>query len=172
MDRRTALEILHPATDEEYRQARNLIYHFVRWHQQRHEGTTLTNDYYGHKEFEQELASLHTHYASGRNLLLLARYEGEPVGCVALREIDNETCEMKRMFVQEQYQGKGIGHALAQALITEARSLGYKIMKLNTSIRQTEAQKLYETLGFVRTTPYYSMERKVVEWLVFMELNL
>jgi GNAT superfamily N-acetyltransferase len=166
------LQIISPATDEQYEQARNLIRAFIDWHRLRHEGTTLTNDYYGHDEFEQELASLPNRYGSGRNRLLLACYGGQPTGCVALRELDNETCEMKRMFVYEQYQGKGIGRALAQALITEAKNMGYTFMKLNTGIRQVEAQKLYESLGFKRTAPYYTMPKKLEEWLVFMALKL
>lgn len=172
MNRPPALEIIRPATDEEYRQVGELIRAFVRWHQQRHEGTTLTNDYYGHDEFEQELASLPTRYASGRNRLLLAHYAGQPAGCVALRELDKHCCEMKRMFVYGQYHGKGVGRALAQALIAEAKNMGYTVMKLNTGVRQIEAQKLYESLNFKRTVPYYTLPKRVAEWLIFMELEL
>jgi GNAT superfamily N-acetyltransferase len=138
----------------------------------RHEGTTLTNDYYGHDEFEQELASLPNRYGSGRNRLLLACYGGQPAGCVALRELDNETCEMKRMFVYEQYQGKGIGAGFGTSTHYRGKAHWITVMKLNTGIRQVEAQKLYESLGFKRTAPYYTMPKKLEEWLVFMALKL
>lgn len=166
------LEIIRPATEQQYNDVRTLIRAFIDWHRKRHEGTTLTNDYYGPDEFEQELASLPVKYRSGRNRLLLARYDGQPAGCVALRELDNEVCEMKRMFVAEPYQGKGIGRVLAQELITEAKNLGYVVMKLTTGVRQVEAQKLYERLGFKRTTPYYDMPKRLEEWLIFMELKI
>jgi putative acetyltransferase len=78
---------------------------------------------------------------------------------------------MKRMFVDEAYQGKGIGRALAQELIREAKNMGYTIMKLNTGVRQIEALKLYESLGFKRTAPYYTMPEKLQEWLVFMVIE-
>jgi GNAT superfamily N-acetyltransferase len=166
-----SLQIIRPSTEEQYDQVRNLILSFLRWHQQRHEGTTRTRDYYGNDEFEHELAFLADIYGRGNNLILLALYERQPSGCVLLREINKKTCEMKRMFVDEAYQGKGIGRALAQELIREAKNMGYTIMKLNTGVRQIEALKLYESLGFKRTAPYYTLPEKLQEWLVFMELK-
>ena len=167
-----SLQIVSPATDGQYDQVRNLIMSFLRWHQQRHEGTTCTRDYYGNDEFEQEFASLADIYGRGNNRILLALQDGQPAGCVLLREIDKEACEMKRMFVDEAYQGKGIGRALAQELIREAKNMGYTIMKLNTGIRQIEALKLYESLGFKKTAPYNILSEKMPDWLVFMELKL
>ena len=171
MEKQQPLEIITPATNEQYNQVRQLIHAFLHWHGQRHAGTTLTSDYYDNHEFEQELANLPAKYGSGRNRLLLACYDGEPAGCVALREVDKKTCEMKRMFVYEQYHGKGIGQALAQALIHEAKNMGYQVMKLNTGIRQTEAQKLYERIGFKSIAPYYTVPKQLEDWLVFMELQ-
>jgi GNAT superfamily N-acetyltransferase len=168
----TPLKIIRPATTEQYNQVRNIIYAFIDWHRKRHAGTTLTSDYYDNNEFEQEMASLPDKYGSGRNCILLACYNAQPAGCVALREIDSNACEMKRMFVYEQYHGKGVGRALAQALIKQAKNMGYGVMKLNTSIRQTEAQQLYENLGFIRTAPYNNMPKQLEDWLVFMELTL
>jgi putative acetyltransferase len=172
MERHATLEIIHPATTEQYQQVRKLIRAFVRWHHLRHEGTTLTSDYYGHDEFEQELASLPVKYGSGRNHILLAYADSRPAGCVALREIDSESCEMKRMFVSEVYQGKGVGRALACEIIRVAKNMGYVVMKLNTGIRQVEAQKLYESLGFKRIPPYYPVSKGLEDWLIFMELKL
>jgi GNAT superfamily N-acetyltransferase len=80
--------------------------------------------------------------------LLLAFYNDQPAGCVALKKLDDSFCEMKRMFVYPEFHGKGIGYALAKAIIDEAKKIGYSNMKLDTSIRQIEAQKLYQGFGF------------------------
>ena len=89
-----------------------------------------------------------------------------------MRRIDDTACEMKRMFVYPQLHGQGIGRALAHAVIEKGRVLGYHRMVLDTSVRQREAQTLYQQCGFTRTEPYYELPADVREWLVFMELAL
>ena len=76
------------------------------------------------------------------------------------------------MFVYPEFHGKGIGYALAKAIIDEAKKIGYSFMKLDTSIKQIEAQKLYEGFGFKLTEAYYELPEKLKNWLVFMELKL
>ncbi len=76
------------------------------------------------------------------------------------------------MFVPPQLQGKGVGRALAQALIREAKMIGYASMRLDTGFRQVEAQKLYQSLGFVRIAPYYEVPPELEKYLIFMELRL
>ena len=76
------------------------------------------------------------------------------------------------MFVYPEFHGKGIGYALAKAIIDEAKKIGYSSMKLDTSIRQIEAQKLYQGFGFKNTEAYYELPEKLKNWLVFMELKL
>ena len=103
---------------------------------------------------------------------MLALYNAQPAGCVALRQLDDRSCEMKRMFVYPEFHGKRIGWALAKAVIDEAKKIGYSSMKLDTSMRQVEAQKLYQSFGFKNTEPYYELPEKLKNWLVFMELKL
>jgi len=79
---------------------------------------------------------------------------------------------MKGMFVDEALQGRGVGHALGQAIIDEARASGYRTMYLDTSIRQHEARTLYRRLGFFDTEPYYELPRDLRDWLAFMRLSL
>jgi len=79
---------------------------------------------------------------------------------------------MKRMFVYPEFHGKGIGYALAKSIIDEAKKIGYSFMKLDTSIRQIEAQKLYQGFGFKNIKAYYELPEKQKNWLVFMELEL
>jgi GNAT superfamily N-acetyltransferase len=136
------------------------------------EDLELIDEYFDAKAFEEELASLPGKYSGPKGCLLLALYDHEPAGCVALREIDNNSCEMKRMFVYDKFHGKGIGRALAEAVILEAKNIGYSLMKLDTSFRQIEAQALYESCGFKKTNAYYKLPKKLEDWLVFMELEL
>lgn len=160
-------------TQEQIRQVSVLMRAFVDWHRQRHiEDRHLIDEYFDTKAFEEELASLPGKYAPPKGRLLLASIDHQPAGCAALREIDAIACEMKRMFVYPQFQGKGVGRALAEKLIQEARMIGYASMLLDTSFRQIEAQGLYKSLGFKRIEPYYELPEKLENWLVFMELKL
>ena len=98
------------------------------------------------QDFQTEIATLDTFYET----LFLAR----GAGCVALHRLDDETCEMKRLYVRPQFRGTGLGRDLALRVIDEARSRGYKRMRLDTLPSMTGAQKLYESLGFVDIEPY------------------
>ena len=168
-----SIQIEKANTKVQLDQVRDLIRDFLRWHLYRHEeDKELINEYFNHLDFEEELASLPGKYAAPGGSLLLASIDSEPAGCVALRKIDDRTCEMKRMFVYDQFKGKGVGNALAKAIIEEAHRIGYSVMKLDTSFRQIEAQKLYQKFGFLKTEPYYSLPQKLKDWLVFMELKL
>lgn len=162
-----------PTTNEQLDQVRGLMRAFTDWHRQRHlEDIHLIDQYFDAAAFEEELASLPGKYAPPRGRLLLATQEGSPAGCVALREVDDHSCEMKRMFVYPRFHGKGVGRALAEAVIEEARAIGYRSMLLDTSIRQDEAQALYRRLGFQVIEPYYELPDALRDWLVFMELRL
>ena len=108
------------------------------------------------QSFAEELENLPGRYAvpTGRLFLALA---GEKVGgCIALRKIDDEICEMKRLFVREDFRGEGLGKALIEWLIEEARKIGYKKMRLDTLPgKMPRAVKLYESYGFRQIKPYY-----------------
>lgn len=166
--------VVTPSTPEQLDHVRDLMRTFVAWHRQRHQqDRALIDAYFDAAAFEAELAALPGKYApphGGR--LLLALHDGRPAGCVALRRIDDEACEMKRMFVYEAMHGQGVGRALGHAIIEEARAAGYGTMYLDTSIRQHEAQTLYRRLGFRDIAPYYDLPLDLRDWLVFMELSL
>ena len=76
------------------------------------------------------------------------------------------------MYVDARFQGSGIGRALAEALFAVAKASGCAVMKLDTSKRQAEAQRLYRKLGFREISPYYDLPQPLLEWLVFMERDL
>jgi len=100
--------------------------------------------------FERELAELPRGYL----VLFLSYEEAVPAGCVALREVDRGTAEMKRLYVRAAFRGLGIGRALAEAAIGAARDAGYKRIVLDTLPKMREAHALYRNLGFGETAPY------------------
>ena len=102
------------------------------------------------QDFDREVESLPGDY----DPILLARWNDEVAGCVALRAIDSAVCEMKRLYVRPQFRGKNIGRSLAETVIAEARRRGFKRMRLDTLPTMREAMPLYESLGFVDIPPY------------------
>jgi putative acetyltransferase len=110
-------------------------------------------------DFENELATLPGRYAPPAGRLLLAIAEGSKsseaaAGCVALHRLDEETCEMKRLYVGPALRGQGAGQELVRSLIAEARGIGYRRMVLDTLPSMREAHQLYRQIGF-REIPSY-----------------
>jgi ribosomal protein S18 acetylase RimI-like enzyme len=121
------------------------------------------------QDFAQELANLPGDYAPPHGRLFLALDATQLAGCVALRRIDDATCEMKRLYVRPGSRGKGIGRALATIIIEEARSIGYARMRLDTLPSMKEAIALYESLGFRPSEPY---RHNPIQGAIYMELRL
>lgn len=106
------------------------------------------------QSFATELDTLPGEYASPRGRLLLAWGDDAAAGCVAMRPLTSETCEMKRLYVRPRFRAEGLGRTLAERVIAEARSIGYRQMYLDTLPTMAGAQKLYERLGF-KDVPAY-----------------
>ena len=111
------------------------------------------------QNFEAEVASLPGEYAAPAGHLLLAFVDGELAGCAALRALSDadyaNACEMKRLYVRPAFRRFGLGRALAQALLDEARGVGYSAMLLDTLDEMESARELYTSLGFEEIPPYY-----------------
>lgn len=123
-----------------------------------------------YQDFASELSGLPGKYAPPRGALLLARGDGgAPLGCVGLRPLSADCCEMKRLFILPAARGLGLGRALTIAVIDEARRLGYGELRLDTLASMTAAQALYLNLGFERIAPYYA---PTPAGTVFMSLKL
>lgn len=104
--------------------------------------------------FGEELASLPGAYAPPAGRLLLAWEDGVAAGCAAFRPLTGKRCEAKRLYVRPAFRGKGIGRALMEALIGEARASGYQELLGDTMPAMQDALSLYERMGFERTAPY------------------
>ena len=102
------------------------------------------------QDLDHELATLDSFY----ELILLARDDDRIAGCVALRRIDDEICEMKRLYVRPAFRGINLGRQLAEHIVDAASAHGYKRMRLDTLPTMTAAIPLYESLGFVEIEPY------------------
>ena len=137
---------------------------------------TLFKEYAGSLEidlcfqnFSEELESLPGKYKSPEGILLLASVSGEGSGCIALRKLSQDICEMKRLYVRDKYRGLGIGKTLINMLIDEARKLNYSYMRLDTLATMKDAQSLYLSFGFYDIEPYVY---NPVEGTRFMELKI
>ena len=100
---------------------------------------------------------------------MLALDAGEPVACGALREIDVQTAELKRLYVRPSHRGAGLGRKLTVLLIDAARHEGYRAIRLDTLPTMREAHRLYEQLGFREIEPY---RVNPIEGTSFLELEL
>ena len=121
------------------------------------------------QNFEKELENLPGEYAPPNGALFAAVHQSEVVGCVALTQIDDATCEMKRLYVRPAGRGKGVGTMLVKTLIETALRIGYRSMKLDTVPSMKEAIRLYVSLGFRPTAPY---RHNPIPGALFMELDL
>jgi GNAT superfamily N-acetyltransferase len=121
------------------------------------------------QRFEDEVNGLPGRYAAPGGCLLLAEYQGQVAGCVALRKLSGGVCEMRRLYVRDEFRGLGIGKALARGVIEKARELGYHLMRLETNRLLESATGVYVSLGFKEISPY---EETPVPGMLCMESRL
>ena len=120
--------------------------------------------------FEEELKDLPGKYAPPDGRLYLARVGADIAGAIALRPLEPGICEMKRLFVREEFRGMRICQALIERLIKEAKSIGYAAMRLDTyPPKMGKAVLLYESYGFREIQPYYN---NPTDGVLYMELKL
>ena len=123
----------------------------------------------GFQDFDSEVADLPGSYTRPRGAILLARESERLLGCVALRPLERDVCEMKRLYVRPEGRGRGVGRALAEAVIAAARRFGYRAMRLDTVPSMAAARELYRSLGFREVEPY---RFNPIPGTSFMELDL
>jgi ribosomal protein S18 acetylase RimI-like enzyme len=121
------------------------------------------------QNFDKELANLPGKYALPDGALLIAKSSGKVCGCVALRNFDDQVCEMKRLYVKPEFRKIGLGKDLVKRIISEAKKRGYKFMRLDTLATMQSAIKLYESFGFYEI-PAYTFNP--ISGAVYMELKI
>jgi len=154
------VEIFSARTLEDVEDARAIFREYEQWL-----GMSLC-----FQSFEEELADLPGKYAPPSGRLYLARIDGETVGCIALRQIEEGICEMKRLFLRDSARGKGVGVSLIEKVISDAIEIGYKKMRLDTyPTKMGKAVSLYEAQGFYEIPPYHHNPH---DGVLFMEKML
>ena len=122
------------------------------------------------QNFDKELAELPGDYAPPDGRLLLAQFEGQLAGCIALHKLEDSICEMKRLYLRPQFRGKGLGRGLADHIIAEARHIGYQRMRLDTvEPVMKEAVAMYRRIGFREIAPYCA---NPIAGALYMDLSL
>lgn len=148
------------STEEDYDTARRLFREYV-------DELDFDLDF---QDFEREMEILPDPYAPPEGALLLAEREDTPVGVVAVKPLDEKgVCEMKRLYVKPEARNRGVGRALAKAVIEQAQQLGYDVMRLDTVASMTPARNLYRSLGFEERSAYY---HNPLDDVVYMERRL
>ena len=133
-------------TEEQYRSAALLFKEYANW----------LNIDLQFQHFEEELTLLKTMYAAPDGGIILCKMENECIACVAIRKINNQTAELKRMFVRPGYQRLGIGKILLEKAIDLARSANYSCIRLDTLNYITAAINLYMQYNFYEIPAYYN----------------
>ncbi len=123
------------------------------------------------QNFQSELDGLPGRYATPRGLLLLARsVSGAPAGCIGVRPLPDNLCEMKRLYVRPQFRGTRLGRTLVEQALAWAASAGYGAMVLDTIPgRMDSAIRLYRELGFIERHAYYPSP---MEGTLYLERHL
>jgi ribosomal protein S18 acetylase RimI-like enzyme len=132
-------------TDEDYAKARMLFNEYAK-------AININLDF---QHFDEELDGLKKMYALPYGGIILARRETEIIGCVAIRKINLEVGELKRMYIKPNQQKKGIGKILLAEALLLAKNCNYTILKLDTLNYMLPAIHLYKQAGFYEIAPYY-----------------
>ena len=104
------------------------------------------------------------------SLLFMARLDGVAVGCAALLDLSDGTAELKRMIVDPDHAGRGVGRSLLLRILQTARDRGLRSVRLEVGIRNVEARRLYQSVGFRDRGPFGRYQQ--TEIATFMEIEL
>lgn len=166
-------EIVVATTDDDYAAFGDLIREYWEWLHSRYSDLPgFIDAVAGHQALDAELSSLRRTYGPPAGTTLLAKRDDLVVGAIAFRDLGDGSCEMKRLFVPDRFQGKGTGRRLCRALLDAARAAGYRVMRLDTGDQNEEALTMYASLGFRECPPYNNYPADLMTHLRFMEQSL
>ena len=133
-------------TDEEIIKTKDLIMDYIKW----------INQDLSFQGIDDELENFPNKYKEPSGAFIIAKENENVIGCVGLKNLDSKTCEMKRLYVNDNYKGKGIGKKLVEKIIEEAKIKNYEKMRLDTLKTMEVALKTYSKSGFYKIEPYYN----------------
>jgi GNAT superfamily N-acetyltransferase len=166
-------QIVVAETDADYAAFGELIGEYWEWLQARYATIPgFVDAVGGHQALAAELRSLSDIYGPPSGRVLLARREGVVVGGIALRDLGDGSCEMKRLFVPDRFQGDGTGRRLCAALLEVASADGFGLMRLDTGDQNAEALRMYQSLGFRECPPHHDYPADLMTHLRFLEKPL
>jgi len=145
------IKIIVPKSKSEIEDGRLLGYEYV----ETIGNYPLLKAYFKDQDFLSEIDAMPKGYEPPDGIYLVAYVDNEAAGTIALKRLEDDICEMKRLFVKAKFQGLGLGRKLAEELILEAKKLRYTKMRLDNSRSvMAKAIMLYESLGFYEIEPY------------------
>lgn len=142
---------------------------FAEYTQTLMEGDGSFQEYLALQNYGEEIEHLEGKYGPPWGRLYLARWDGRPAGCIGLRRLEGQICEMKRLYVRPEFRGKHIGDALVALVIADAREIGYSHMLLDTLPFLESALHLYKRYGFYEIPRY---NNSPMSSSIYMKLDL
>ena len=168
-----AVALRWATSSEDYQAFGRLCRDYVTWCRLRYKDVPwLVDEVFGYQALDEELKILSRKYGPPQGRILLAIENGEVVGGGAFKRWSDSICELKRLYVSEAGQGRGLGRTLCEALLASARSDGFNLIRLDTGNLMSEAMALYSSMGFKPCPPYQVYPEKIRAYLVFMEKAL
>jgi len=149
------MNLIHVRATEEMEDAALLMKGLVESNKDRYpDQIELLDDYYKGSWFLDDSPRVPVEYSPPLGDVVVAYDEFNPVGTVAIYRMDNTYCELKSMFVPVEHRGKGVAKALCLDVLSSAKEMGFKVVRLTTGEKQPEARSLYVKVGFNIVTPW------------------
>jgi N-acetylglutamate synthase-like GNAT family acetyltransferase len=142
-------------TEDEIIKAKELIIEYIKWLNQ-----DLT-----YQDIDDELMYFPQRYKEPNGTFIVAKDNNDIIGCVGLKKLEKDICEMKRLFVKDTYKGKGVGKKLVEIILQEAKNKNYKKIRLDTLKTMENALKIYYKNNFYEIGAYYNNPNSNVIYL-------